>query len=294
MKVPFFIYSKYSLGGILKMMDREKRTSLVVGDDGIEKLNNASVIIFGVGGVGGFAAEAIARAGVGNITIVDFDDVDITNINRQIIALHSTVGKMKVDVFKERIKDINPNVNITAIAEKYTPENGEELLSSGEFDYAIDAIDMITSKIHLIETCTKKRIKIISSMGMGNKLDPTKIELTDIYKTSMCPLARVMRRELKNRGIKKLKVVYSTEKAIEPKEKIMNGNKMTAGSVSFVPSVAGLIIKLKVVYSTEKAIEPKEKIMNGNKMTAGSVSFVPSVAGLIMASAVINELLEEK
>ena len=236
------------------MMDWEKRTSLVVGDDGIEKLNNASVIIFGVGGVGGFAAEAIARAGVGNITIVDFDDVDITNINRQIIALHSTVGKMKVDVFKERIKDINPNVNITAIAEKYTPENGEELLSSGDFDYAIDAIDMITSKIHLIETCTKKGIKIISSMGMGNKLDPTKIELTDIYKTSMCPLARVMRRELKNRGIK----------------------------------------KLKVVYSTEKAIEPKEKIMNGNKMTAGSVSFVPSVAGLIMASAVINELLEEK
>ena len=140
------------------MMDWEKRTSLVVGDEGIEKLNNASVIIFGVGGVGGFAAEAIARAGVGNITIVDFDDVDITNINRQIIALHSTVGKMKVDVFKERIKDINPNVNITAIAEKYTPENGEELLS-GDFDYAIDAIDMITSKIHLIETCTKKESK---------------------------------------------------------------------------------------------------------------------------------------
>ncbi len=167
----------------VKMMDWEKRTSLVVGDDGIEKLNNASVIIFGVGGVGGFAAEAIARAGVGNITIVDFDDVDITNINRQIIALHSTVGKMKVDVFKERIKDINPNVNITAIAEKYTPENGEELLS-GKYDYAIDAIDMITSKIHLIETCTKKGIKIISSMGMGNKLDPTKIELTDIYKTN--------------------------------------------------------------------------------------------------------------
>ncbi len=125
------------------MMDWEKRTSLVVGDEGIEKLNNASVIIFGVGGVGGFAAEAIARAGVGNITIVDFDDVDITNINRQIIALHSIVGKMKVDVFKERIKDINQTVNITAIAEKYTPENGEELLS-GDYDYAIDAIDMIT------------------------------------------------------------------------------------------------------------------------------------------------------
>ena len=225
------------------MMDWEKRTSLVVGDEGIEKLNNASVIIFGVGGVGGFAAEAIARAGVGNITIIDFDDVDITNINRQIIALHSTVGKMKVDVFKERIKDINPNVNITAIAEKYTPEDGEELLSD-DYDYAID---MITSKIHLIETCTKKGIKIISSMGMGNKLDPTKIELTDIYKTSMCPLARVMRRELKNRGIKKLKVVYSTEKAIEPKEKIMNGNKMTAGSVSFVPSVAGLIMASAVI-----------------------------------------------
>ncbi len=172
--------------------------------------------------------------------------MDITNINRQIIALHSIVGKMKVDVFKERIKDINQTVNITAIAEKYTPENGEELLS-GDYDYAIDAIDMITSKIHLIETCTKKGIKIISSMGMGNKLDPTKIELTDIYKTSMCPLARVMRRELKNRGIKKLKVVYSTEKVIEPKEKIMNGNKMTAGSVSFVPSVGGLIMASAVI-----------------------------------------------
>lgn len=228
------------------MKEWEKRTGLIVGDKGVEKLNNASVIIFGVGGVGGFAAEAIARAGIGNITLVDFDDVDITNINRQIIALHSTVGKMKVDVFKERIKDINPNINITAIAKKYTPENGEDLLN-GNYDYAIDAIDMITSKIHLIETCTKKGIKIISSMGMGNKLDPTKIELTDIYKTSMCPLARVMRRELKSRGIKKLKVVYSTEKAIEPKEKIMNGNKMTAGSISFVPSVAGLIMASAVV-----------------------------------------------
>lgn len=228
------------------MKEWEKRTGLIVGDRGIEKLNNANVIIFGVGGVGGFAAEAIARAGIGNITLVDFDDVDITNINRQIIALNSTVGKMKVDVFKERIKDINPNINITTIAEKYTPENGEEILSK-DYDYAIDAIDMITSKIHIIETCEKKGINVISSMGMGNKLDPTKIELTDIYKTSMCPLARVMRRELKARGIKKLKVVYSTEKAIEPKEKIMSGNKMTAGSISFVPSVAGLIMASAVV-----------------------------------------------
>lgn len=228
------------------MQDWQKRTALIVGEDGIEKLKNASVIIFGVGGVGGFAAEAIARAGVGNITIVDFDDIDITNINRQVIALHSTVGKLKVEAFKERIKDINPEINITAISEMYTVENGERLLE-GNYDYAIDAIDMITSKIHIIETCTKKGIKVISSMGMGNKLDPTKIELTDIYKTSMCPLARVMRRELKNRGIKKLKVVYSTEKAIEPKEKIMNGRKVTAGSISFVPSVGGLIIASAVV-----------------------------------------------
>lgn len=228
------------------MKDWRMRTELVIGDEGLEKLKNSKVIIFGVGGVGGFAAEAIVRAGVGNITIVDFDDIDITNINRQVIALHSNVGKLKVEAMKERLLDINPELKINAVAKLYNAETSDEILCE-DYDYAIDAIDMVSSKIHLIEKCTEKGIKIISSMGMGNKLDPTKIEITDIYKTSMCPLAKVMRRELKSRGIKKLKVVYSTEKAIEPKKKIMNGNKMTAGSVSFVPSVGGLVIASAVI-----------------------------------------------
>lgn len=222
------------------------RTSLIIGEEGVEKLKKSNVIVFGVGGVGSFAAEAIARAGVGNLTIVDFDDVDITNINRQIPALHSTVGRDKVDVMKERILDINPNINIKAIKEKYSKETSDSILVE-DYDYVVDAIDMVTSKIHLIETCKAKGLEIISSMGMGNKLDPTKIVVTDIYKTSMCPLAKVMRKELKDRRIKKLKVVYSTEQPQELKQKIMNGKKITPGSISFVPSVGGLIIGSVVI-----------------------------------------------
>ena len=222
------------------------RTSLIVGDEGIEKLKNSNVIVFGVGGVGSFAAEAIARAGVGNLTIVDFDDVDITNINRQLPALHSTVGKYKVEVMKERILDINPDINIKAIREVYNKDTSEEILCEN-YDYVVDAIDMVTSKIHLIETCKAKGLEIISSMGMGNKLDPTKIVVSDIHKTSMCPLAKVMRKELKDRRIKKLKVVYSTEQPIELKKKILNGKKVTPGSTSFVPSVGGLTIASVVV-----------------------------------------------
>ncbi|PBE20224.1 tRNA threonylcarbamoyladenosine dehydratase [Clostridioides difficile] len=222
------------------------RTSFLVGDDGIEKLNNLNIIVFGVGGVGSFTVEALARAGVGNITIVDFDDVDITNINRQIPALHSTVGRYKVDVMEERILDINPNINIKKIRSLYNKDTSDEILTE-RYDYVVDAIDMVSSKIHLIETCEKKGLKIISSMGMGNKLDPTKIVVTDIHKTSTCPLAKVMRKELRDRGIKKLKVVYSTEQPIELKKKVMNGRKVTPGSVSFVPSVGGLIIASVIV-----------------------------------------------
>ena len=222
------------------------RTSLIIGDEGVDKLKNCNVIVFGVGGVGSFAAEAIARAGVGNLTIVDFDDVDITNINRQLPALHSTVGRYKVEVMKERILDINPDINIKAIREVYNKDTSESILSE-HYDYVVDAIDMVTSKIHLIETCKNKGIEIISSMGMGNKLDPTKIEVTDIHKTTICPLARVMRKELKDRRIKKLKVVYSTEQPAELKKKIFNGKKITPGSISFVPSVGGLIIASVVI-----------------------------------------------
>ena len=213
------------------------RTGLIIGDEGINKLKNSNVIVFGVGGVGSFAAEAIARAGVGNLTIVDFDDVDITNINRQLPALHSTVGKYKVEVMKDRILDINPDINIKAIREVYNKDTSESILCEN-YDYVVDAIDMVTSKIHLIETCKNKGLEIISSMGMGNKLDPTKIEVTDIHKTTICPLAR---------KIKKLKVVYSTEQPKELKKKILNGKKVTPGSVSFVPSVGGLIIASVVI-----------------------------------------------
>lgn len=222
------------------------RTSFIVGDEGIEKLKKANVLIFGVGGVGSFTAEAIARAGVGNITIVDFDDVDITNINRQIPALHSTVGKYKVDVMKERILDINPDINIRSFKEKYNSETSEMFFNQ-DYDYVIDAIDMVSSKIHLIETCKNKGIKIICSMGMGNKLDPTKIVVTDIYKTSVDPLAKVMRKELRDRKIKELKVVYSTEAPAELKKKVVIGRKLTPGSVSFVPSVGGLTIASVVI-----------------------------------------------
>ncbi|MGO0984739.1 tRNA threonylcarbamoyladenosine dehydratase [Clostridioides difficile] len=222
------------------------RTSFLVGDDGIEKLKNSNVIVFGVGGVGSFTVEALARAGVGNLTIVDFDDVDITNINRQIPALHSTVGKYKVDVMEERILDINPNINIKKIRNLYNKDTSSEILTE-RYDYVVDAIDMVSSKIHLIETCEEKGLKIISSMGMGNKLDPTKIVVTDIHKTSTCPLAKVMRKELRDRGIKKLKVVYSSEQPIELKKKVMNGKKVTPGSVSFVPSIGGLVIASVIV-----------------------------------------------
>lgn len=226
--------------------DFTTRTSLIIGEEGIDKLRNSNVIVFGVGGVGSFAAEAIARAGVGNLTIVDFDDVDITNINRQIPALHSTVGKYKVEVMKERILDINPNINIKAIKEIYNEETSDKILTEN-YDYVVDAIDMVSSKIHLIKTCKQKNLNIISSMGMGNKLDPTKIEVSDIHKTSICPLARVIRKELRDRKIKNLKVVYSKEEPKELKKRIMNGKKVTPGSISFVPSVAGLTIASVVV-----------------------------------------------
>lgn len=228
------------------MKDFTMRTSLIVGDEGIDKLEKSDVIVFGVGGVGSFATEALVRAGVGNITIVDFDNVDVTNINRQIPALHSTVGKLKVDVMKERLLDINPDLNIRTVAKKYNKETTEEILVEN-YDYVIDAIDMVTSKILLVEECNKKGLKLISSMGMGNKLDPTKIIVTDIHKTHTCPLAKVMRKELKDRRIKNLKVVYSQEQPQVLKKKIMNGRKVTPGSTSFVPSVGGLIIASVVV-----------------------------------------------
>ena len=229
-------------------MDKFKeRTRIVIGDEGIKKLKDSRVLVFGLGGVGSFVVESLARAGIGNLTIVDFDKVDETNINRQLPALHSTIGRYKADVMKERILDINPNINLVSHIELYNEDTSEKLLS-GDYDYVVDAIDMMKSKIHLIEQCYKKGLNIISSMGMGNKLDPTMIEITDIYKTEMCPLAKVLRRELKKSGVRKLKVVYSKEKPSETGVSYEDGRmKRVNGSVSFVPSAAGLTITSYIV-----------------------------------------------
>lgn len=225
------------------------RTQFLLGEDGIKNLQESHVIVFGVGGVGSFAVEALARAGVGKLTIVDFDVIDITNINRQLIALHSTIGRRKVEVLQERLKDINPDIEVVAWAEKMLPETVEAFFQQ-DYDYVIDAIDMVSSKLALIEFCTKHNIPIISSMGTGNKLDPAKLTVTDVFKTTTCPLARVMRYELKKRGVKKLQVVYSTEpplKPIIPESIDMAGKRSIPGSTSFVPSSAGLLLASTVV-----------------------------------------------
>lgn len=229
-------------------MDKFKeRTSIIVGDQGLDKLDKASVIVFGLGGVGSYVVEALARSGIGRLTLVDFDTVDITNINRQIPALHSTIGCKKVDIISDRVKDINPNIKVIAHAQLYDKTTSDQLLD-GDFDYVIDAIDMLKPKLHLIETCYKRGLKIISSMGMGNKLDPCQIEISDIHKTQMCPLAKIIRKEAKERGIKKLIVIYSKEKPSKPRL-IQKDSKseMVNGSISFVPSTGGLIIASYVV-----------------------------------------------
>lgn len=228
-------------------MEEFSRTELLIKKEGLEKLQNSSVAVFGVGGVGGFVVEALVRAGIGTIHIVDHDTVSISNLNRQIIATHQTIDQKKVEVMKERILSINPYCHVKIYDDFFLPETVDRF-PFDEFDYIVDAVDTVTAKIKLVEIAKEKGIQIISSMGTGNKLDPTKLEVTDIYQTSICPLARVMRRELKKRNIKDLKVVYSTEKPIEtnaPVDPITH--KKTPGSISFVPSCAGLIIASVVV-----------------------------------------------
>lgn len=210
------------------------RTELLIGKEGIKKLQKAKVVIYGIGGVGSYVVEGLARAGVGHIIIVDYDKYDITNINRQLGALHSTIGKYKVDVMKERILDINPN----AIVEIHKTD--EPSIIDSTITYVVDAIDTMTNKIKLIEKANAENVRIITATGTGNKLDSTKFEITDIYKTSVCPVCKILRKELKQRNIKKLKVLYSKEMPHT------NGGK-TLGSISFVPSVAGLIIAGEVV-----------------------------------------------
>ena len=221
-----------------------ERTALLLGKASVEKLAEKRVAVFGVGGVGGFVCEGLVRAGIGAIDIVDKDTVALSNINRQLIALHSTVGKNKVDVLEERLKDINKNLIIKKYKCFFLPETSETF-DFREYDYVVDAIDTVTGKIELILKAKEAGVPIISAMGAGNKLDPTAFLVSDIYKTSVCPLARVMRRELKKRGVEKLKVVYSKEEPIKPQ--FEEGEEVVPGSVSFVPPVVGLIIAGEIV-----------------------------------------------
>lgn len=238
------------------------RTEILLGAESIEKLGNATVAVFGIGGVGGFAAEALARSGVGHLELIDYDTVSVSNINRQIVALHSTVGKYKVDVMKERILDINPEIEVTARKCFYLPETANQFDFS-KYDYVVDCIDTVTGKLQLVEAAKAAEVPIICSMGAGNKLNPTAFEVADISKTSVCPLAKVMRRELKKRNIKNVKVVYSKEEPVESKVKMPEN---------------------------QAAMQGEEGNVSRRKSIPGSCAFVPSVAGLILAGEVIKDL----
>jgi tRNA A37 threonylcarbamoyladenosine dehydratase len=252
------------------MLNEFSRAQLLLGKDGMQALANSRVAIFGIGGVGSFAAEAVARAGVGAIDVFDDDKVCLTNINRQLIALHSTIGKEKVAVMRERILDINPRCVVTAHAMFYSAETADSVDLS-VYDYIIDAIDTVSCKLLLIERANAAGVPIVSCMGAGNKLDPTRLEVSDIYKTSVCPLARVMRKELKSRGVPHLKVVYSREEAIKPAEDMATSCK------------------------TGCVCPPGTKRnCTARRQVPGSVSFVPPVAGYILAGEVIKDIIASR
>jgi len=250
------------------MLNQFSRTELLIGKEAIEKLKNSTVAIFGIGGVGSFVAEGLARSGVGKFVLFDDDKVCLTNINRQLIATRKTIGQKKVEVMKQRILDINPHAEVETNACFFMPENSHEYDFS-KYSYIVDAIDTVTAKIELIMIANEKNIPIISAMGAGNKLDPTKFEVADIYKTSMCPLAKVMRHEMKKRGIKKLKVVYSKEQPIKP----IDDTDSSCKTSCVCPS------------GTQRKCTDRRAV-------PGSVSFVPSVAGLIIAGEVVKDLIK--
>lgn len=230
-------------------MDEFVRTKMLIGQAAMEKLRAARVAVFGIGGVGGHAAEALARVGVGTLVLVDNDRVSLSNINRQVIALHSTVGRYKTEVMRERILDINPEAQVEIHTCFFLPENAEDF-SFASYDYVVDAVDTVTAKLEIIERAKRAGTSVISAMGAGNKLNPSGFAVTDIYKTQMCPLARVMRRELKKRDIKSLKVVYSSEPPRKPRDMFQEpaGSRRAApGSISYVPAVAGLLLAGEVI-----------------------------------------------
>ena len=233
------------------MHNQFSRTKLLIGTDKLERLSRARVAVFGIGGVGGYVAEALARSGVGALDLIDNDKVSLTNLNRQIYALHSTIGRYKVDVAKERILDINPKAQVTVSCTFYLPETADQF-DFASYDYVVDAIDTVTGKLMLIQQAVEAGTAVISAMGAGNKMDPSAFQVANISETSVCPLAKVMRQELKKRGISHVKVVYSTEKPIKPQAaketpEEANGRRQTPGSMAFVPAAAGLMIAAEVV-----------------------------------------------
>ncbi|WP_367566652.1 ThiF family adenylyltransferase [Lacrimispora sp.] len=251
------------------MLNQFSRTQMLLGEESMDKLANAKVAVFGIGGVGGYVVEALVRSGVGSFVLVDDDKVCLTNLNRQLIATRKTVGKYKVEVMKDRILEINPKAEVEMHQCFYLPENADDF-DFKNYDYVVDAVDTVTAKLELIMRAKEAGVPVISCMGAGNKLDPTKFQVADIYKTTMCPLAKVMRRELKKRGVKKLKVVYSTEKPVRPLEDMSiscrtncicppgaqhkcTDRRDIPGSVAFVPSVAGLIIAGEVIKDLSRA-----------------------------------------
>ena len=251
------------------MLHEFSRTELLIGKESLERLKNSKVAVFGIGGVGTFVVEGLVRAGVGHFVLVDDDLICLTNINRQLHATRKTLGKVKVEVMKERILSINKDCNVITHQVFVTPDNLSELIPD-DVDYVIDAIDTITAKIALAEYCYEKEINLIASMGTGNKLDPTQFKVSDLYSTKVCPLAKVMRYELKKRGVKKLKVVYSEEKPMKP-----SGEKIVSAE-------------------TEDAVIDNTKMVKTKRQVPGSVSFVPPVAGMILGGEVIKSILDIK
>lgn len=244
------------------MKNQFSRTELLFGTKAMEKIAGARVAVFGIGGVGGYTVEALVRSGIGEIDLIDSDTVSLTNLNRQIIATKSSIGKYKVDVMRERIMDINPDVKVHVHKCFYLPETKDQFDFS-QYDYVVDAVDTVTAKLQIVEEAEAAGVPVISSMGAGNKLDPAAFQVADIYKTSVCPLAKVMRRELKKRGIKRLKVVYSQELPVMPDPELLSSyseevsplapqKRSVPGSVAFVPSVAGLIIAGEVLKDLAK------------------------------------------
>lgn len=232
------------------MLNEFSRMEILLGEESVEKLASSRVAVFGLGGVGSYAAEALARCGIGGLTLVDHDTISLTNINRQLYALHSTLGKTKIQIAKERIHDISPDILVHTY-EMFYNEESADLFHMNEYNYVVDAMDTVSAKLLLIERAKQAKIPVISCMGTGNKLDPLRFEITDISKTSVCPLAKVMRTELRRRGIKKVKVLYSKERPIKNTvknhEKKENTDRPVPGSIAFVPSVAGLCIASEVV-----------------------------------------------